>query len=137
MMYGAIIAGALAVIAIVGVITLLAIKALNAANATADARVREQDALGKLAIAVSNEAQQKARADRQEERANGLDAELEAVALDGDAAGARERVLRRLERKAGGDADPAPDHGARGVPVGKPDPAVARDDPDRLLAPGE
>lgn len=108
----------------------------DAERRTADARVGETSKAGQLAIAAADIATQKARADHEKERADALDDVLEEAASDGDAAGARSRVLRRLTRKTA-NAEPAGGGDAERVPDGGPDPSVARPTGDGLLKPGE
>lgn len=101
----------------------------------ADARVDAENKAGRLAIAASDIATQKNRADAEKERADALDQELDTVASDGDAAGARERVLRRQARTQATDAAGGGDAGK--VPGGGSHPAVARGPGDDLAKPGD
>ncbi|HUS27551.1 MAG TPA: hypothetical protein VMZ53_03555 [Kofleriaceae bacterium] len=129
------IAVSLAVAAIAGAFVWFGVALRNAQQTAADARVDAANKAGRLAIAAADVATQKNRADDEKERADALDQELETVAADGDAAGARERVLRRKARAASADSTARDDSGE--VRGGRPDPAVARRPDDDLAKPGD
>lgn len=109
----------------------------SAERTTADARVDATSKAGQLAIAASDIAAHKARADYWKGQADALDLELETVAADGDAAGARERVLRRQARTDRADTATTGGGSAGGVLGGGQDPAVASRSSDDLAKPGD
>jgi hypothetical protein len=107
----AFVTGGVVLLAIVSLVVWLAVS-------LGDARVNDATKAGRIAILEAEVKTQTARGDSEQRRADALDEELEAVALDGDAAGARGRVLARWKRKAGDDSvptaggDPSPVHDA-------------------------
>lgn len=135
-MIAAIIAGGVVVVALISFAWWAIATVREGERRCADARVDASSKAGQLAIAASDIATHKARGDREKERADALDQELESVAIDGDAAGARDRVLRRQARTEG-TTDTTGGGDAGLVPVGGPDPAVASRSDDDLMAPGE
>lgn len=134
-MIAGIITGGVAVVAVAAMICGLAFALRSAERARADAEVGRAIAHGQVAIAMADVATWKATAERERRRADALDDVLDDVATDGDAAGARGRVLSRWARGTDVD-DPAPDGpDPAEVPTGKA-PEGARDR-DGLLTPGE
>ena len=115
-------------LAVLGFATFAIVKLLAASERTADARVNDTEKAGRIAVLEADLKTQTARADNEERRADALDHELDQVAADGDAAGARERVLARWRRQAGSDPVPAGSGGSGPVPQdGTAAPAVDRD----------
>lgn len=110
--------GALIVVAII--IALLAQRAIDAEQRCADARVNDATKAGQIAVLSAD--LQTARRDAADEkaRADALDLVLDDVAADGDANGARARVLSKWARQAhaaGTDPDAADGGGSGPMPV--------------------
>lgn len=103
-MIGSILSGVVALAAVAGAVFAF-VRALDAERRCADARVNDATKAGALAIADTEVRSLRAAVAAWERKAHALDKVLDEVATDGDAAGARSRVLARLEREAG--ADPA------------------------------
>ncbi len=135
-MYAAIIAVALVVAAIVGAFMWFGGKVFSLGRELADARVHDERKASTIALQAAHLETEKARGDMEQRRADALDEELDHVAEDGDVAGARERVLARYRRQAGGGAVPAPDQDPDAVHVDTPAAAVAPVDRDGLEQPG-
>lgn len=131
------IAIAAAVIATVAAFVTLIVMLREAERRTADARVNDATKAWRIAILEAEVKTQTARGDSEQRRADALDKELDAVAADGDVAGARERVLARWRRQAGSDPVPAAGDGTSAVhdePAANP---VAVVDHDGLDRPGD
>lgn len=131
------IAIAAAVIATVAAFVTLIVMLREAERRTADARVNDATKAGRIAILEAEVKTQTARGDSEQRRADALDQELDAVAADGDVAGARERVLARWRRQAGSDPVPPAGDSASAVhdePAANP---VAVVDRDGLERPGD
>lgn len=114
-MIEAIFGGSLAVAALVSAFVAFA-KALDAERRCADARVNDATKAGRIAVQEATITSLQGAVEAQKRRADAFDAVLEEVAVNGDAAGARARVLARLEHDAGagpaaaGGADPGTVH---------------------------
>jgi hypothetical protein len=110
----------------------LAHRLVTGAERLADTRVHESEIAGDLRVANADTKTQADRADNEQRRADALETLLDDMALDGDAAGARARVLARYARAratAGARPSPVPaDPDADTVSV------VGRDD---LIRPGD
>jgi len=109
-------------------------RALAAAARETTARVHEAELGADLRIALANLRTQTDRANNETRRADALDDLLSEMPA-GDAAGARERVLRRYQAAAGAPA--ADSGGADLVPAPPSAPADAGVDRDGLLRPGD
>lgn len=114
-MIGAV-AAAVAVCAIVAAFVAMAFAMRNAERERGAALTDGARKDGEIAIAHATIKTERDRGDTEERRADALDSELDQVALDGDAGGARGRVLSRYRRKAG-IALPAPGDSAGPVHV--------------------
>lgn len=111
-----------------GAVIALALKWGGAEGRVADFRVADEHKAGQLAIKDATITTWTDKANSEERRADALDKELDQVAADGDVAGARERVLARWKRQAGGDSVPPAGGGAGSVPqVAPTGAAVDRD----------
>lgn len=129
-MTAAILAGAGVVAAVAIALTVLGLALRTAERHASDARVHDAEKAGQLAIAKAAIASYTAALASEKARADALDDALDEAATDGDAAGARSRVLRRWAKERG-DPDPAADHGAGAVPA-SPAAAPARSGDDLL-----
>jgi len=103
---GAVVLGLIACLFIV-----LASDLRDAERRCADARVDAQKQAGQLAIAVANEATQRARADAERKRADALDDLLAQAATAGPVAGSLQRLLQAWRSTRAGP-DTAGDAGA-------------------------
>jgi hypothetical protein len=124
--------------AIVGAFVWYGTALRDAERRTADARVNDETKAGRIAILETDLATQTARADSEHRRADALDDELENVASDGDADGARGRVLSRWkrQREASATAAATGGGGSGAVPAQPaPAPAGSRVDRDGLEKP--
>lgn len=111
-MTAAIIAGSGATLGVALVILGLALALRSAEQRAADARVLVAERDGKIGVQVISIDSLKRAVAFEKRRADAFDAELDQIATDGDAAGARSRVLQlwsRQDEAAG--ADPAADSG--------------------------
>jgi hypothetical protein len=132
-MIEAILSSSIALAALAGA-TYAFVRALDAERRCADARVNDATKAGAVAIMQATVTTLESAVAAQKRRADALDHVLDEVATDGDAAGARARVLARLEREAG--PDPAAPGGADPGPVHQPAAAdVAHDDGAAHVAP--
>jgi hypothetical protein len=118
-----------------GSISALAWAAIVATRGEGKQNARATELGVRMEIAQANALTQAARADKEKERADGLDALLDEIALNDDPDTARDHVLSRRARQAGAAAADGGDPGA--VPGGGQDSAVAGGSDDALLQPGE
>ncbi len=131
-MTAAILAGAGAVVAVAIALTTLGLALRTAERNTGDARVHDAEKAGQIAIAVATIASLREAVAIEKARADALDDALDEAATDGDAAGARSRVLQRWA-KARHDTDTTPDHDPGAVSAA-PATAPTRS-PDDLIDP--
>lgn len=117
MIYAAIIAVCVLVAVIVGAFLKLALMVRDSDERASDYRAADTAGAGTIAILKAEVATHKNVAETERRRADALDDELARVAADGDVAGARERVLARWRRQAGGDPVPTTGDGAGPVPA--------------------
>lgn len=141
MLYAAIFGGAGAVVVVAIAIALMAQRAISAEQRCADARVDATTKAGQIAIGAADLATMSNVAANEKARADALDDVLDQVATDGDAAGARSRVLSRWSRKAaptGADPNAADGAGASALPhEAATGAASVAHDRDALIRPGD
>lgn len=99
-----------------------------------EARVQIARLEGRLTVALTDVENQTKRADTEQRRADAFDDQLDQVALSGDAAGARVRVLARTTRAAAAETS-SRDQGILSTIPGPEGAAVV--DREGLLRPGE
>lgn len=126
-----IIAGIASIVGVGGTLT-LAIWALTAERRAGSQNARATELAVRLELAQATVKNESARADREKERADALDALIDEIAANDDPSVARAHVLSRRTRKAGtADGDPG------AVSGGGSNPEVARGPDDDLLNPFE
>lgn len=134
-------AGMAALIVVSIVIALLAQRAIDAERRCADARVDASTKAGTIAVLTADLKTSRAEVADEKARADALDDVLDEVAADGDAAGARGRVLQRWTRQAaagGANPDAPGGDGTGAVSVQAPaGGTILADDRDALVRPDD